>query len=376
MAMLRTFTRRLFIILNSLAVLFFLLACANSFMQPGKWWIFSILGLFFPYLLVLVVCFFFVALLVQPLRRWSLLSFVTLLIGWTNIHNFLALHPGNHFASEKPPGSLRILTWNVRSFDFFFDKRRPMIHRPKMMDFIGSRQADVVCFQEFYEPLTRHGLESNITYIQTQLNYPYYYFSRDYTRPGLYESGVAIFSRFPIIDTFIRDYLKPSGFRTAESLISTDIVAGKDTIRIFTTHLQSVLFGSKEYHDIEIIKNVDDSIVDASRSIVRKLRDAFRRRGDQARQVRAQLDSSPYPAFITGDFNDVPNSYTYFTIRGSWQDAWLQKGFGIGRTYKNISPTLRIDYILPDSRLKVLQCESVYTPWSDHNPVEADLQLP
>ena len=153
-------------------------------------------------------------------------------------------------------------------------------------------------------------------------------------------------------------------------------MAGKDTIRIFTTHLQSVLFGSKEYHDIEIIKNVDDSIVDASRSIVRKLRDAFRRRGDQARQVRAQLDSSPYPAFITGDFNDVPNSYTYFTIRGGWQDAWLQKGFGIGRTYKNISPTLRIDYILPDSRLKVLQCEGVYTPWSDHNPVEADLQLP
>jgi endonuclease/exonuclease/phosphatase family metal-dependent hydrolase len=88
------------------------------------------------------------------------------------------------------------------------------------------------------------------------------------------------------------------------------------------------------------------------------------------------LDSSPYPAFITGDFNDVPNSYTYFTIRGGRQDAWLQKGFGIGRTYKNISPTLRIDYILADPRLKVLQCQKVYTPWSDHNPVEADLQLP
>ena len=376
MAMLRTFTRRLFIILNSLVVLLFLLACANSSMQPGKWWIFSILGLFFPYLLLLVIIFFFVALFVRPLRRWSLLSFVTLLIGWTNIHSFLALHPGNHFTPDKPAGSLRILTWNVRSFDDFFDKRRPTRHRPKMMDFIASQQADVLCFQEFYEPLTRHGLESNITYIQTRLNYPYYYFSHDYTRPGLYEFGVAIFSRFPIIDTFIRKYPRPLGFQTTESLIAADIVAGRDTVRVFTTHLQSVLFSPKEYHDIEIIKNVDDSIVDASRSIVKKLRDAFRHRGDQAQQVRAQLDSSPYPAFITGDFNDVPNSYTYFTIRGDWRDAWLQKGFGIGRTFKNITPTLRIDYILADPRLKVLQCQKVYTPWSDHNPVEADLQLP
>src|ERR1700722_6443915 len=235
MAMLRTFIHRLFIILNSLAVLFFLLACANSFMHPGKWWIFSITGLFFPYLLLLIIIFFFVAVFVRPLRRWSLLSFVTLLIGWTNIHSFLALHPGNHFTPGKPPGSLRILTWNVRSFDAFFDKRRPTRHRPKMMDFIGSQQADVLCFQEFYEPLTRHGLESNITYIQTQLNYPYSYFSRDYTRPGLYEFGVAIFSRFPIIDTLIRKYPRPFGFQTTESLIAADIVTGRDTIRVFTT---------------------------------------------------------------------------------------------------------------------------------------------
>ncbi len=231
-----------------------------------------------------------------------------------------------------------------------------------MLEFIGSQQADVLCLQEFYEPLTRHGLESNITYIQTQLHYPYYFFSRDYVRPGLYAAGVVIFSRFPILDTFLHEYSRPNGFRTTESLIAADILAGEDTIRVYTTHLQSVLFGSKEFRDLEIIKNVDDSIVDASRSIVRKLRDAFRHRGDQAEEVRACLDSCPHPAFICGDFNDVPNSYTYATIRGNWQDAWLRKGFGVGRTYKNISPTLRIDYILPDPRFDVLQCRKLANP--------------
>jgi endonuclease/exonuclease/phosphatase family metal-dependent hydrolase len=377
MPKLRNFTRHLFLILNGLAVLLFLLACANSFLHPGKWWLISLLGLAFPYLFLLVILFFLTTLFIRPFRRWSLLSLAALAIGWSNSRHFLAMHPGAPFHEARQPGTtVRILTWNVRSFDDFVTKKRPPVRsRIQMLDFIGTQQADVLCLQEFYEPLTRHGLESNITFIQTQLHYPYYFFSRDYVRPGLYAAGVIIFSRFPIVDTFLHEYKRPNGFRTTESLIAADILAGEDTIRVFTTHLQSVLFGSKEFRDLEIIKNVDDSIVDASRSIVRKLRDAFRRRADQAEEVRSRLDSCPHPAFICGDFNDVPNSYTYAIIRGDWQDAWLRKGFGIGRTYKNISPTLRIDYILASPDLTVLQCRKIMTPWSDHNPVEADLQL-
>jgi endonuclease/exonuclease/phosphatase family metal-dependent hydrolase len=375
--MFRNFTRHLFILLNGLVVLLFLLACANSFLHPGKWWLISLLGLAFPYLFGLLIGFFLAGLFLRAYRRWSLLSLAALLIGWSNIRHFLAMHPGNRFQEDRQPGTaLRVLTWNVRSFDDFVTKKRPPVRsRPQMLEFIGSQQADILCLQEFYEPLTRHGLESNIAYIQTQLHYPYYYFSRDYVRPGLYAAGVIIFSRFPILDTFLHEYARPNGFRTTESLIAADILAGDDTIRVLTTHLQSVLFGSKEYRDLQIIRNVDDSIVDASRSIVRKLRDAFRHRADQAEEVRACLDSCPHPAFITGDFNDVPNSYTYSTIRGNWQDAWLQKGFGIGRTFKIISPTLRIDYILAAPGFNVVQCRKIQTPWSDHNPVEADLQL-
>lgn len=372
---LRKFTGRLFLVLNGLVVLLFLLACANSFLHPGRWWLISLLGLGFPYLLLLVFCFLLATLFMRPFRRWSLLSLAALLIGWFNIRHFVALHPGNHFTlSHDSSARLRILTWNIRSFDQSVAKKHSLVpNRAAMLDFIRDQEADVLCLQEFYEPLTRHGLESNIYYIQNQLHYPFYYFSRDYTRPGLFAAGVIIFSRFPIVDSFLHEYSRPNGFRTTESLIAADILVGGDTIRVYTTHLQSVLFGRKEFRDIEIIKNVDDSIVDASRSIVRKLRDAFRHRADQAEEVRARLDSCPYPALICGDFNDVPNSYTYSTIRGGWQDAWLQKGFGIGRTYKNISPTLRIDYILTDRRFDVLQCQKVATPWSDHNPVEADL---
>jgi nitroreductase len=118
MPKIRAFTRHLFILLNSLAVLLFLLACANSFLHPGKWWLISLLGLAFPYLFLFVTGFFLAALFIGPYRRWSLLSLAALLIGWSNIHHFLAMHPGNRFQETRPPGTtLRIFTWNIRSFD-------------------------------------------------------------------------------------------------------------------------------------------------------------------------------------------------------------------------------------------------------------------
>ncbi|HEV2354855.1 MAG TPA: endonuclease/exonuclease/phosphatase family protein, partial [Puia sp.] len=188
----RNYARSLFITVNGLVVVLFLLACANGFLPPGKWWLVSLLGLAFPYLFLFVACFLVVTVLMPALRRWSLLSLAALLIGWTNIRHFIAFHPGDRFLQQRQPGTaIRILTWNVRSFDDFVTRKRPPVrHRAGMLQFIGAQQADILCLQEFYEALTRHGLESNLTYIREQLHYPYYYFSRDYTRPGLFEAGV------------------------------------------------------------------------------------------------------------------------------------------------------------------------------------------
>lgn len=378
MATFRNFSRRLFIISNIIAVVLFLLACANSFLHPGRWWFISLLGLVFPLLLLVVVAFAVLGLFIPSCRRWSLISLAALVLGWPNIHSFWAFHPGNNFQPAKPSQTLRILTWNVRSFDDYTTKRKGAAgHRPRMLEFIGQQNADIICLQEFYTSRKPKSQDDNLVYIRDQLHYPYCYFSRDYARPdGSYENGVVIFSRYPFVDSLLIRYPQEDKISGVESLIATDVLAGKDTVRIFTTHLQSVLFKSKDFHDIEIIKNVDDSILMASRSIAKKLRYAFRLRGNQAEQVRAELDKSPHPAVICGDFNDVPNSYTYFTIRGGWQDAYIKKGFGIGRTYVHISPTLRIDYILADPRLPVAQCRKFSLPWSDHNPVIADLQLP
>ncbi len=377
MATLRKFTKRFLLITNLIAVALFLMACANAFLDPSQWWMISLLGLFFP-LLLLIVFSFGIGWLFFPARRLALISIGALILGWKNIHSFLAFNPTAGFTAQKPDHSLRVLTWNVRRWDEFIPKKDGAgFHRSKMMEFVSKQQADVLCFQEFVEPRISKEFPRNISYIREQLHYPYYYFSQDYKRyDGMYETGVIIFSKYPIANAMRIRYNTKDSSRSSESLIAADIQIGEETIRVFTTHLQSVLFRSRDYHNLDIIMNVDDSLIQASRSIVKKLKYAYGLRSGQAEIVRAQLEESPFPAILCGDFNDVPNSYTYFRIKGERQDAFIKKGFGIGRTFVHLSPTLRIDYILADPSFTILQCRRFSTAYSDHNPVVADFLLP
>ncbi len=86
-------------------------------------------------------------------------------------HSALAKHD----FSQKDSSSLRIMTWNVRSWDEFTTKK--LGFRPPVAN-AGTgwkTAADVLCFQEFYEPADT--AKSNIRYIQRELHFPYYYFS-------------------------------------------------------------------------------------------------------------------------------------------------------------------------------------------------------
>ena len=78
---------------------------------------------------------------------------------------------------------------------------------------------------------------------------------------------------------------------------------------------------------------VEDSAVTKSMGILKKFRRAYLFRSKQAELVRRELDSSPYPPILCGDFNDLPNSFTYFKIKGDRTDAFLRRGFGVGSTF-------------------------------------------
>jgi endonuclease/exonuclease/phosphatase family metal-dependent hydrolase len=238
-----------------------------------------------------------------------------------------------------------------------------------MLEQISKQHADIICLQEFFHSPDSQ-FYNNIREIQA-FGYPYFFFSYDPDGQDQY-IGSVIFSKYPIIDTGIVRYFRPS---MPEALIHADIQVENDTIRVFTTHLQSVQFRKVDYDAIDEIKTAQDSIIANSKTVLSKMRTAMRFRSAQADVAKQIMEDSPYPTVFCGDLNDIPNSYTYFTIRGKMQDAFLKKGFGIGRTFSSLAPTLRIDYVFTDQNFEIMQFTRVVKNLSDHYLLLTDLKL-
>lgn len=371
----RKITKRIFVIINIIVAFIFLLACCNAFLPPQHWWFIALLGLPFPFLLLMVTGFLVFWLIFKS--KWAFLSLACLILGYSNIRALIGFHYGTKYSETKPPNTLRVLTWNVTWFDeqTKADKSHDT-YRDEMLEYLKEQDADILCFQEYLEPNSRRRDYNNRKDI-TKLGYPYSMVVSDYIGwKGTFQSGVAIFSKHPIIDSIHIRYPGPKNFRAAESLIGIDIVFKGQKIRVYTTHLQSVMFQADDYRSLEIIKTGADSLYEASKNVVRKLALGYNFRGQQVDIVRRQLDESPYPEIICGDFNDVPNSYTYFRVKGNRKDAFQEGGRGLGRTFSNVAPTLRIDYIMVDELFDVVQYRRDILPYSEHYPVIADLDLP
>jgi endonuclease/exonuclease/phosphatase family metal-dependent hydrolase len=364
----KSFLTRIFLFINVAAAVIFLVATIAPYLNPAQWWVLSFAGLGFVIVFVLLILFFLFWIIVYP--RYALISFFTLLIGWKAISVLFAFQSPGRFNYEKPKQTLRVVSWNLARFiELKRNNNKGSQTRLKMIDLIREQKADVLCFQEFFHS-TDPDFYNNIDTVRS-LGFPYFYYSWDSDGKEQW-FGQAIFSKHPIIDSGRIHYPPPS---SPESLINADILFNGDTIRIFTTHLQSVQFKKEDYRSIQEIKNRDDSLLQNSRSISSKLKRGFIFRAQQADVAKQVISNSPHPYVITGDFNDVPNTYTYFTIRGGLQDAFLKKGFGIGRTYSGISPTLRIDYILATKDFEVMQFNRHVKAYSDHYMLVADLQL-
>lgn len=366
----RIFTRRFFLFLNILTVLVFLLACLASSLNPQTWWFISFLGLAFPFLLFLVILFMIWWLFIKA--KYALLSAIALLIGIRSLLVFFAFHASATFTAEKKPGALRIATWNVARFiEMKRNNNKGSQTRLKMMELLKEQNADVVCLQEFFHSELDTTWYANIDYIRDNLKYPYYYYSRE--ADGYKQFiGSIIFSRYPILDSGIIRYPRPT---LPEALIHLDIKVNTDTVRVYTTHLQSFLFKKEDYQKIAEIKGADDSLLSNSRAIFSKVKRGVVNRSIQADIIAKVLQDAPYPVIFCGDLNDVPNSYAYATIRGDMQDAFLKKGFGIGRTFWALSPTLRIDYIFATKRFNILQFRRHVKNYSDHYMLVSDMEL-
>jgi endonuclease/exonuclease/phosphatase family metal-dependent hydrolase len=361
----RKFGKRLLIITNLSVAFVFLLALLLPTADPKTFWWLGLLGLAFPYLLIVMLFFLFFWIIVKP--KFCLLSLLPILLSWKQVSVIFSFRQDRFEYARRSP-ALRVMTWNVRVFEGL-EKGEATTAASNIVSYIKATMPDVVCMQEFSQ-YDNNGMANNHIKKMKDAGYPYFFFSKDYIIKSVnYQSGVAIFSKIPLFDTTRIPYEQGK-----ESLLYADLIKNNDTVRIYTTHLQSFRFNQKDYQFLEEVKDHGDVANLANKNFLVKMKNAFQLRAGQATQIRALVDSCPFPEIVCGDFNSVPNSYAYWQIRGSRRDAFMEDGFGLGRTFVSLAPTLRIDYILCDNRFSVDQFAVGDKRYSDHWPLIADIR--
>lgn len=362
-------TRKVLLTINIIVVVIFLMGCTVPFISPAKFWPISFFGLALPYalfvILIFLVCWFIFYI------KYCLVCLIPLIIGWKSIVVLFAFHLG--VAKKVDPGnSITVMTYNVRYFkNFDYSVSQNVILRNNIFNLIRSRHPDILCLQEFYTA-DHSGDNENLQDIKKEMALPYSFFSDDHSFQNRH-AGVVLFSKYPIIHAFKTPL---PGSRSVESAITADIVRNsKDTFRVITVHLQSIYLNQRDFEGLQKLMHQEDTGLVASRIIVGKLRKAFLEREYQSQTVAEMIQQSPYPVIVCGDFNDTPNSYAYFKISKHLQDAFLKKGFGLGRTYSGIAPTLRIDYILASPSFSVQSFQCIRKILSDHYPVISKIRF-
>lgn len=373
---LRYITKRFLIISNvGLSMVMLLLYILPVTNQRLSWFI-NLVALMLPFLLVLQIGFFLFWLFAKRKLVW--IPVITLLLCWNLIGSLIGFHPSAK-KKVKEENDFRVATWNTHLFNFFENNGKL---DAGMMKEAKDFCADVFAVQEFVFSLDS---SSSITLdkVKQRLGFKYVVAANDRAfgvhtnykqrNERYHPFCVAIFSNHPILQWKKVQSLKEYN----HTFLWADILVNNDTVRVFNIHLQSMHFGRNEYAFIENIDQQDmDNVQKGSKNIIRKMRSAYMLRASQALDVKAEIEQSPYPVIVCGDMNDVPNSFAYQTISKNLYDSYTEKGWGIGRTFQFLSPTLRIDYVLHSKQLELKQVQIIRPSPGDHNPVIADFKIP
>ena len=106
-----------------------------------------------------------------------------------------------------------------------------------------------------------------------------------------------------------------------------------------------------------------------------KVKRSITRRPKQVDKVFEDIERCPVEAFVCGDFNDDPMSYTYFRMTRGRKDTFREAGSGFGATFSRLWPLLRIDYVLIPERFDAIGHQTPRVKFSDHYPVVTTVEL-
>lgn len=348
---------RFFLAVNVFFAITLLISYLAVHISPNDFALPAFFGLAYPYLLLINILIFITW--VAMLRFEALISLIVIVIGFNHFSNYIKL--------SKPSGdktsTFKILSYNVRLFNYYESKNGAYSVK-KVVDFLKTEKADIICLQEFFI-LGNPALEEAA--IIKGLGGVYYSHMKVFKVGKNRYYGIATFSKFPIINKGEIVHKNSSSLS-----IYSDLLVQKDTFRIFNNHLQSFMLKRMSRPFIEEMASSENGeTIDEMKSLTKSLKKGFALRSLQSQLVKNYLNKSPYPIIVAGDFNDTPVSYSYRKIRKGLNDSFVTSGYGAGFTYRGNYPPNRIDYILYDNKLVNTVFERKRVRYSDHYPIVA-----
>ena len=366
----RRFTKRTMIALNVMTGILFILGCYVRYFDVASWWFLGLLNLAVPYLFIVLALFIFFWAFAKPF--WVLISFLVFAFTFKPLQQIFSFHLPNNFSLNKEPGTFRVMSWNVELFNILSHKAHPE-RRQEMFDLINHYNPDIACFQEVVAGSKKNSINYFPDIINTLKFTDYLYsYQLRFDFDGNHHFGILILSKFPVTrkQTMVNN---PDDYNSTFQFV--DLCIGKDTVRVFNLHLQSLKFSEESWQYLDKGRKKTGENIRESRSIITKIKTGIIKRASQADFIKDEMNHSPYPIILCGDFNDVPLSYAYETIGEGLQNAFVKKGFGISRTFSGISPTLRIDNIFTSSKFEITQYTRIKKILSDHFPIIADMKI-
>ena len=320
---------RILFFVNSVILFLLLISYLAPKIHPDFFWHISLLGILFPFLLILNTLF--AVYWVISWRKYFWANIVIIVLGLPYIDNTIANQKNTLDQKEfsqlqknkkhQFDQLINLMSYNVRLFNQNENIDDDKIEN-KIVEMIKEKKPNVLCLQEF-----------NLTESTKELFDVFNYKKNN-------DNKLQIFTNYRVIK---------SGYIKSKNIcIYKDIVLN-DTIRVYNIHLQS--------------------------NWVKTMKSSYQNRVSEALKIKKHINKSPYPVIVCGDFNDTPLSYTYSTLKKGLADSFQESGIGIGNSYVSI-PTLRIDYILHSQKYESYNYKKLKYKFSDHYPISCDILIP
>jgi len=328
-----SWSKKLIYGLNIVAVICLIFAYVSPYVNPARTWFFAFFGLGYPLLIVTNLCFVIIWVFTKP--KYAMLSLITLAVGYIPLQRAVGFNK-----TKTVEEGFSVMSYNIGGTYHHFSAKDKKNKVQEFKEFIRDVSPDIVCLQERRELLIPILDEIFIGY-NTHLD-------RD--------MKTCIYSKLPI-----ENHGKIQFESKFHSATWVDVMHDSMMYRIYGIHLSSNKVPNMTDNINEII---DESVYVLDEYSIHAIK-----RVEQIEHIMSHAEQSPHPVMITGDYNDMPQSYLYRKVSQHYCDAFIEHGSGLGKTQKTNLPGLRIDYAFADADIKMLNHKILKSKLSDHSPI-------